>query len=95
MKKIKKPKIGDKIYVYTSDYMNGGIATIERVFYLGEGEHRRIWVKLLEGIAEYRYDYLFNQQAMLKKRFGKTKARSLDMEKLEEQVRRYGGKVIW
>ncbi len=96
MKKIKEPKIGDKIYVYTSDFMTGGVARISNILHKEVPRKDCIFVTLLEdGGAAYNYDYLLSQQETLKKIFGRRKAKSVKMERLEEQVRQYGGKVIW
>lgn len=78
---MKKPKIGDKIYIGTSlhisrgsDDVQGGLATIKRVIihdYLpkNHSNYYAVEVEEVPGV-EYGYSYLLEKQEEYKERFG-------------------------
>lgn len=78
--KIKEPKIGDKIYVPSSYYVNrgqddfeGGLATINRVT-ANENlpkDHVNYWMVGIVGrpVTMYNWSVLFSEQSKLKKEY--------------------------
>lgn len=109
-KKIKTPKVGDKIYVnssysisHGSDDFAGGIATVKKVFKGISAGKSVIFIEIEEGDRQYNWEeFLSKDQEKLKKEFGKKKAHpdpDIDTPWIEEgdwvNGKSYKGPPIW
>jgi len=106
--KMKKPKVGSKIYINSSFYIShgsddveGGLATISKAEKIPGCEEWFIEVKEIPGHG-YNYELLMEDQKELKKEFGKRKAHAdpdIDTPWIEDgdlvNGRVYHGKPIW
>lgn len=79
-KKVKVPKVGDKIYIPTSmsishgsDDIAGGLATVTKVYkYMSGGNPNCVFVGVKEVNKSYNWtQFIGKEQATLKKQFGK------------------------
>jgi hypothetical protein len=77
------PEVGDKIYVnssfsisHGSDDFTGGVATVTKVYKsMSGGDPNCLFVEIAEGNRGYNWTQILSQeQAKLKKEFGKSKA---------------------
>ncbi len=108
--KVKKPKVGDKIYVNSSFYIShgsddfvGGLATISKVYQGISGGEKTWFVEIKERPGSgYNYEMLVEKQKELKKEFGKKKAYAdpdIDTPWIEDgdtvNGQVYHGKPIW
>lgn len=108
--KIKKPKVGSKIYVNSSFYIShgsddfvGGIATISKVYQDISGGKKTWFIEIEERPdTAYNYEILAEEQKKLKKEFGKQKAHpdpDIDTPWIEDgdwvDGKVYHGKDIW